>query len=65
MTDRTTKAILIVIALGIWANFALRIADPPQVAAQDFSTMERLLRSIESDVDDIEDGTCTNKAICR
>jgi hypothetical protein len=71
MIDRTTKVLLLLIALGLWADVAERLLRPAHAAAQDFSTMERYLRNIESkvgdiesDVDDIEDGTCKNKKLC-
>ena len=63
MVDHTTKILLGLIAVALWVNLALRFAEPATVKAQDFSTMERYLRAIESDVDDIEDGTCFNKKI--
>lgn len=72
MADRTTKILLGLIALGLWMNLAVPVFTPKNVAAQDFSGIERMVRSIQSDVnsierdvDDIEDGTCLNTKLCR
>lgn len=67
MTDRTTKILLAVIALGLWANAAIPLLLPRAAAAQDVSSLDAHLSRIDHDVHnlaDIEDGTCRNKKIC-
>jgi hypothetical protein len=62
MTDRTTKFLLAVIALGLWANLAVSLFRPMAAVAQSYE-----LSSIRSDVADlalIARGTCTNSKIC-
>ena len=57
MTDRTTKALLAAIALGLWANIAGDWLKPPPVHAQDtrtlreLETIEQSLRSIERELE--------------
>lgn len=50
MTDRTTKALLLAIAVGLWANLGIEWFRPVVVQAQDDSRIVRELRSIQSDV---------------
>jgi hypothetical protein len=57
MTDRTTKTLLAIIAIGLWANLAWPIFQPRIAAAQNIST-------IEHDLHNIYNGTCTNSKIC-
>ena len=80
MTDRTTKLLLLVIALGLWANAVMPLFRPMIVSAQDraqqktlssiddhLSKVEDHLDTIETDVHnltDIDDGTCSNDKIC-
>jgi hypothetical protein len=54
MVDKTTKMLLLVIAIGIWANLA---SNWTVVSAQNTSTIERYLRQIAS-------GLCLNSKIC-
>lgn len=61
MIDRTTKALMLAIALGLWMNVASQWLKPTPVHAQDAAG---LLASIESDVRRIARGTCTNARIC-
>lgn len=70
MTDRTTKILLAIIALGLWANAMSLFIRPNRVIAQDnvFSSIDSHLSRIDHDVHnlaDIEDGTCRNSKICR
>ena len=57
MTDRTTKALLAAIALGLWANIAGDWLKPQPVHAQDTRTLRELetigqsLRSIERELE--------------
>jgi len=67
MIDRTTKFILFLIALGLWANAVIPLFRPKTAAAQDVASMDSHLSRIAHDVHnlaDIEDGTCRNKKIC-
>jgi hypothetical protein len=56
-TDRTTKLLLLAIALGLWFN-ALK---PIPVQASDDSTLE----DIAHDVHAIYSGVCLNSTICK
>ena len=74
MADRTTKHLLLAIALGLWANVVTSWLTPTPTHAQDAVDISRMLRTLsdidssldnlEDDVDDIEDGTCSNSKIC-
>ena len=80
MTDRATKLLLAVIALGLWANVATALFLPMAAVAQsdelseiksDVSSIESSVFSIEGNVSNIEGhvgriphGTCTNSKIC-
>ena len=77
MVDKTTKALLLAIAIGLWANIAAQWTNPVQ--AQDIGTTQMViglqsiaseLRSIESSVSSINSdlgriqlGSCTNSTI--
>jgi hypothetical protein len=69
--DKTTKLLLALIALGLWANVLFPLLRPAPIAAQDFSGMEGYLGNIETtargianDLDRIERGACSNDKIC-
>ena len=71
MTDRTTKALLLAIAVGLWANLGMEWFRPVVVHAQDDSRIVRELRNIQSDVsgiglgvNGIALGVCVNRKIC-
>lgn len=68
MTDRTTKALLAIIALGLWANLLLPLAKPREAIAGgiDVDSMVRAasLTRIESDLSSIASGNCRNDKIC-
>jgi hypothetical protein len=64
MTDRTAKALLLAVALGLWANVATLWIGPVPVFAQDNSDIVRELRSIKSSVESITSGLCLNSKIC-
>ena len=59
MSDKTTKALLFAIALGLWANLAVQLLETPVQAQVNFD-----LSRIESYVRGIATGTCTNTNIC-
>src|SRR4029453_15083437 len=59
MTDRTTKALLLIIAVGLWVNLAaVWFRSVPLRAADADSTV------IMRDVHAIATGTCMNKKVC-
>jgi hypothetical protein len=64
MADTTTKIILVVIALGLWANVAIPLMKPVPVRAFDDNDIGRLVRSMEGDLSRIQRGTCANGKIC-
>jgi hypothetical protein len=64
MMDRTTKLLLLLIALGLWVNVAIPFLRPRIVAAQSIGDIDSLLSNIESDVHKLARGTCTNTKIC-
>jgi hypothetical protein len=61
--DRSTKLLLGAIALGLWANALAPFFRPAPVHAQDASSIQSSLDSIEHDVHSIYSGTCLGK-IC-
>lgn len=79
MTDRTTKALLAAIALGLWVNIADQWVRPVTVYAQDDtrvvrelrtinSTLESRLSNLESELSSLERiarGVCPNDKICQ
>jgi hypothetical protein len=59
MTDRTTKALLLMIAIGLWVNLAAMWFRAVPVSAADADTTV-----IMRDVRAIASGSCPNKKIC-
>ena len=55
--DRTTKALLALIAIGLFLNVFVPLLQPPVVNAQDTSGIERYVRLIAN-------GLCLNDKIC-
>jgi len=67
MLDRSTKLLLAVIALGLWANVISVWIGPVTVDAQTDFYLRQInngIQSIERDVSDISDGFCLNSEIC-
>jgi hypothetical protein len=64
--DKTTKVVLVVIALGLWANAIPCLIRPvqaqPNHAAQPHYS--DVLVPIRGDLSKIEDGFCSNSTIC-
>lgn len=58
-TDRTTKALLLAVALGLWANVAGDWLKPVTVQAQSGE-----LGAIQRDLRAIANGFCLNGKIC-
>ena len=52
-TDRTTKALLALIALALFLNVFVPLLQPPAVNAQSTDPMGRILRSIDANVANI------------
>ena len=66
--DRTTKALLLAIAVGLWANVAVQWR-PVQAAQEDeiletLQDIDRTLRDVASDVARVERGSCGNDVLC-
>jgi hypothetical protein len=59
MTDRTTKALLLVIVVGLWVNAAAMWFRPVPLRAADADSTV-----IMRDVHAIATGTCSNKKVC-
>ena len=57
--DRTTKLLLLLIALGLWAN-----AFAPSVQAQRLSDLEGTVNNIQQHIFSIATGVCLNQKIC-
>ena len=62
--DRTTKAVLVTIALGLWVNIGVSVLRPLPAVAQS-SEITNLLQEIQNDVFDLAEGSCANHKICR
>lgn len=62
--DRQTKALLLAIAIGLWASVATQWLRPQALRAQDTADIERYVRKISADVSGIATGVCTNSKIC-
>jgi hypothetical protein len=59
MIDRTTKALLFAIALGLWLQLASTWLKPTPVHAQNIQLME-----VTDDLHRIATGVCLNGKIC-
>jgi hypothetical protein len=67
MIDRTSKILLSLIALGLWANLALYLVHPLPAIAQaqtQTQTQDRTLQIIARDLAAIAGGNCSNQKIC-
>ena len=60
MTDQTTKILLALIALGLWANLAIPLLRPIVAAANKADE----LVDIANELSAISHSTCTNSKIC-
>jgi type II secretory pathway component PulM len=61
MIDRTTKILLGMIALGLWAHLVWWLFQPMVANAQN---ADSILRSIDSHLSAIYNGVCINHKIC-
>ena len=66
MTDRTTKILLAMIALGIWANLvaSYELRKGLFFIQSYVSSIDSSVSSIDSNVGWIARGTCRNSKIC-
>ena len=66
MADRTTKLLLLAIAVGLWMNVVGQWVRPVPLQAADeiIRSQDYLIQSIASDVGRIQRGTCLNSKIC-
>jgi len=66
MTDKTTKLLLLAIALGLWANALIPVVRPTVVGAQNsqLGSIDDHLDNIETAIVRIGRGTCTNGKLC-
>jgi hypothetical protein len=68
--DRTTKILLALIAVGLWANAAIATFGPIKAVAQNpkledkISHIESMISLIQDGVVDIAEGDCANSKIC-
>lgn len=79
MNDRTTKALLLAIALGLWAHVAAQWLHPVPLVAQtargvesaimgmniDMNNMATVVKAIDTKLGVIENGKCGNAVICK
>jgi hypothetical protein len=69
MTDRTTKIILALIALGLWGNLVMPLIRP-MVAVAQYETdhilrsIDARLSSIDANIDKLQKGSCPNGKLC-
>jgi hypothetical protein len=64
MTDRTSKILLLLIALGLWANVAVPLFRPASVKAEDLDDIGKVMNSMAKDLHGIHNGICLNSKIC-
>ena len=62
-TDKITKLLLLMIALGLWVNALAPLFRPAPVAAQN-EELHDTLKNIAHDVHGLWSGTCINTKIC-
>lgn len=66
-TDRTTKILLAAVAIGLWLNVIGEWMQPVPAHAQpglQFMQIERVLRDMQRDINQIAAGLCNNDTIC-
>ena len=64
MTDRTSKVLLAIIAMGLWANALVSILGSNEAVAQTISGMVGDISDIKSGVAALSGGTCLNLKLC-
>ena len=64
MTDRTSKVLLAMIAMGLWANALVSILGSNEAVAQSISGMVTDISDIKSGVSALSGGTCQNSNLC-
>ncbi len=60
MVDKTTKTLLLVIAIGLWAN----VASNWTVVTAQRPSLERSVSRISTELSRISRGTCPNSKLC-
>jgi len=69
MADRTTKILLVSIALGLWFNLFASVLRPMTAVAQyegDYilRSIDAHLAKIDSNIDKLQRGACANGKLC-
>jgi len=69
MSDRTTKILLALIALGLWGNLLVPLVMPTAIHAQYESdyilkSINGHLSSIDANIDKLARGACSNGKLC-
>lgn len=67
MADRTTKVLLGMIALGLWANVTTSLFHPLTAAAQSHGQLDTLVTDVDAlrgFVENIAAGDCVNHKLC-
>jgi hypothetical protein len=69
MTDRTSKILLALIALGLWANLFVPLLRPNTALAQYendhiLKSIDARLASIDLNIEKLQKGTCANGRLC-
>ena len=63
-TDKTTKVLLALIALGLWINVVASLFHPARVAAEEKEQIEQDIHNLAHDVHSIYSGICLNEKLC-
>ena len=64
MSDRTSKVLLAIIGMGLWANALVSILGSNEAVAQSISGMVGDISEIKSGVAALASGTCINSKLC-
>jgi hypothetical protein len=69
MTDRTSRILLAIIALGLWANLFVPVLRPSQAIAQYetdhiLKSVDAHLANIDVNIDRLQKGACPNGKLC-
>ena len=64
MADRTSKVLLAIIGLGLWANALVSMLGSNEAVAQTISGMVGDISDIKSGVAALAGGTCMNSKLC-
>lgn len=77
-TDRTTKVLLLLVAIGLWLNLLVPVLRPIKVSADssgvetylvlilgEISQIKRDISATKDDIRKISQGTCSNMTLCK